>query len=390
MPLWRTREKASETALLGTVIAEATTRVSVEERLVDFSTFRITQANFPTASKEQASAAVAAITASIPAAERVIALDRVLAFLDSSAIRPKNVTGLKADPPVVFSSTRTAILVNHRRRADLEPDREQRSPLCGQHELGSVRACAVGVVLSQTREDLVEGDRGHGTVGGRRHAARQLQQAPCRRQLEGREGDPAGTESRRTGGTDRVRQHRASGVDPPAWRCPVRAGARHEAVVGAQHRLGRVPPRHDGTAVLPGRRTVVLRARFRRPVDVCVTDAARGFQANSARTRTVARAGLGARHGAGGGSRAAGAGAADRACEQEGAQASRRRLSRRAGVRAHRDHQRRPRHQHRQGHLQDWQPLLHVLSRRLVHGADAERPLGSHRFGSASRSTRSP
>ena len=105
-------EKASETALLGTVIAEATTRVSVEERLVDFSSFRITQANFRTASKEQVSAAVAAMTASIPAADRVIALDRVLAFLDSSTIRPRNVTGLKADPPVVFSSTRTAILVN--------------------------------------------------------------------------------------------------------------------------------------------------------------------------------------------------------------------------------------------------------------------------------------
>jgi hypothetical protein len=104
--------KGQTTALLGTVIAEADTRVSVEERLVDFSTFRITQSNFPNASKEQMSAAVEAITSSIPVHERVIALDRVMAFVDASSIIPKNVNGVKADPPAVFYSTRLAVLVN--------------------------------------------------------------------------------------------------------------------------------------------------------------------------------------------------------------------------------------------------------------------------------------
>jgi hypothetical protein len=102
----------SETALLGTVIADAETRVAVDERLVDFSAFRITQANFPGASKEQTGDVVAAIQASIPVQERIIALDRVLAYLDSSLIRPKNVAGVKADPPVVFYSSRAAVLVN--------------------------------------------------------------------------------------------------------------------------------------------------------------------------------------------------------------------------------------------------------------------------------------
>jgi hypothetical protein len=99
-------------AMLGTVIAEAETRVSIDERLVDFSKFRVTQSNFPGASKEETAAAVAAITMSIPAADRVIALDRVLASFDSSQIRPKNLTDLKADPPVVFYSTKPAALVN--------------------------------------------------------------------------------------------------------------------------------------------------------------------------------------------------------------------------------------------------------------------------------------
>jgi hypothetical protein len=99
-------------AMLGTVIAEAQSRVSVEDRLVDFSNFRITQSNFPGASRDESAAAVAAIISSIPVRERVLALDRVLASFDSSQIRPKNITDLKADPPVVFYSTRTAVLVN--------------------------------------------------------------------------------------------------------------------------------------------------------------------------------------------------------------------------------------------------------------------------------------
>ena len=42
----------------------------------------------------------------------MIALDRVLARLDKSQIIPKNVDGVKADPPVIFYSTSPAILVN--------------------------------------------------------------------------------------------------------------------------------------------------------------------------------------------------------------------------------------------------------------------------------------
>ena len=42
----------------------------------------------------------------------MIALDRVLARLDKSQIIPKNVAGVKADPPVIFYSTSPAVLVN--------------------------------------------------------------------------------------------------------------------------------------------------------------------------------------------------------------------------------------------------------------------------------------
>jgi hypothetical protein len=41
-----------------------------------------------------------------------LALDRVLANLDKSQIIPKNVEGVKADPPPIFFSQTPAILVN--------------------------------------------------------------------------------------------------------------------------------------------------------------------------------------------------------------------------------------------------------------------------------------
>jgi hypothetical protein len=104
--------KGTDRALIGTIVVEADTRVSVEERLVDFSDFRILQSNFPVDSREQGRDVVSGIKASIPLTERVIALDRVLASYDASLIRPKNVDGVKADPPLVFFSTRPAIIVN--------------------------------------------------------------------------------------------------------------------------------------------------------------------------------------------------------------------------------------------------------------------------------------
>src|SRR6185436_8253095 len=52
------------------------------------------------------------LQASIPAGERVLSLDRVLTALDASAIRPRNVTGVKSDPPKIYGSKRPAVLVN--------------------------------------------------------------------------------------------------------------------------------------------------------------------------------------------------------------------------------------------------------------------------------------
>jgi hypothetical protein len=97
---------------LGTLKIETDTKVAMAERLVNFSDFKITQANFPTLSKDQVKAAVDEIKDAIPREERVIGLDRVLAMVDASEIAPKNVQGVKADPPQIFYSQTPAVLIN--------------------------------------------------------------------------------------------------------------------------------------------------------------------------------------------------------------------------------------------------------------------------------------
>ena len=69
---------------LGTFQIEADTNVSVAERLVDFSKYRINEANFPTLPKEQLRIVIADVAASVPAQERVLALDRVFVVIDKS------------------------------------------------------------------------------------------------------------------------------------------------------------------------------------------------------------------------------------------------------------------------------------------------------------------
>ncbi len=104
--------KGATKPALGTLQIEADTAVSVAERLVDFSKYRVVEASFSTLPKEQLRTVIAEVTTSVPPQERVIALDRVLAAIDKSQIIPKNVEGVKADPPPIFSSQTPAILVN--------------------------------------------------------------------------------------------------------------------------------------------------------------------------------------------------------------------------------------------------------------------------------------
>ncbi|MFO7692990.1 MAG: hypothetical protein R6V57_07905 [Vicinamibacterales bacterium] len=97
---------------LGSVKIEANTKVALDERLVSFSDWALTESNFPTLSKDQTRDVVGEIVKAVPDDARVMALDRVLASVDKSQILPKNVEGVKADPPAIFFSQTPAVLVN--------------------------------------------------------------------------------------------------------------------------------------------------------------------------------------------------------------------------------------------------------------------------------------
>ena len=97
---------------LGTVKVESDTSVALDERPVSFSEFKIAEPSFPTLPRDQLRTVVDEIIASVPLDQRVIALDRVLANVDTSQIIPKNVDGVKADPPPIFFSQTPAVLVN--------------------------------------------------------------------------------------------------------------------------------------------------------------------------------------------------------------------------------------------------------------------------------------
>jgi hypothetical protein len=106
------RSKAAEKPAAGTIRLEADSAVAVADRLVSFQRMAIVEANFPTLPKERVREITAEIDKAIPKEERVIALDRVLANIDKSQIVPRNVEGIKADPPPIFFSKTPAVIVN--------------------------------------------------------------------------------------------------------------------------------------------------------------------------------------------------------------------------------------------------------------------------------------
>ncbi|MFL6280471.1 MAG: hypothetical protein ACJ731_10200, partial [Vicinamibacterales bacterium] len=106
------RGKSAEKPSLGTIRLETDTQVAVPERLVSLKPMKIAEANFKTLSKEEVGEISAEIDKAIPDEDRVIGLDRVLANLDKSQIVPKNVEGIKSDPPTIFFSKTPAVIIN--------------------------------------------------------------------------------------------------------------------------------------------------------------------------------------------------------------------------------------------------------------------------------------
>jgi hypothetical protein len=106
------RSYVEQKPLFGTIKIEADTKVSTAERLVRFDNMKLTEINIPSLPKENTRDIASEIEKAIPDAERIIALDRVLANVDKSSLLPKNVDGIKSDPPPIFFSKTPALMVN--------------------------------------------------------------------------------------------------------------------------------------------------------------------------------------------------------------------------------------------------------------------------------------
>ncbi|MDH4065527.1 MAG: hypothetical protein OEW19_14100, partial [Acidobacteriota bacterium] len=95
---------------LGTIKIEGPTEVALDERVVGLD-LRITEYNFKSLSPEQVKTLVADVQA-LPRRERVLDLDRLLAYVEDSPLQQKSIEGIKADPPRVFWAQAPAALVN--------------------------------------------------------------------------------------------------------------------------------------------------------------------------------------------------------------------------------------------------------------------------------------
>ena len=106
------RSTAEQKPIFGTITIEAESKVSTAERMVHFDKMKLSEINIASLPKESTRDIAAEIEKAIPDDERVMALDRVLANVDKSQLTPKNVEGIKADPPPIFYSKTPAVMVN--------------------------------------------------------------------------------------------------------------------------------------------------------------------------------------------------------------------------------------------------------------------------------------
>ena len=222
--------------------------MALGERLVSFTPLKVAEAKFPTLDRDTTREVVTQITAGIPDYERVIALDRVLAYVDTSQIIPKNVEGVKADPPTIFFSTGPAVLVNFDGDPIWSPIKDNDLKFAVNTNWDLFEHAPTKTLLPAPRPVVAEGHGREGAVDAGRPAAGQLLEAAGRRQLEGREGRAARQEARRQGRADGLRQHDAGRDAPPARATELPAGERHDDLLWVQNtesdvfRLGRTGP----------------------------------------------------------------------------------------------------------------------------------------------------
>ena len=177
---------------IGTIKIEANTKVSVPERLVSFEGMKIVESNFQTLSRDQLRQLTADMEIAIPTHDRVIALDRVLASVDKSAIVPKNIEGVKAEPPVIYFSKRPAVMVNLDGEAIWSPIRDNDLKFAVNTNWDLFQHAPTATLYLRHDTSWLQATDVKGPWTASRQAPAELQQVARRRELEGRQGERAG------------------------------------------------------------------------------------------------------------------------------------------------------------------------------------------------------
>ena len=304
-------DTGAEKPALGSVKIEAETKVSVEERLVNFRDFKITESNFPTLTKDRIRDIVTEIDRTIPQDDRIIGLDRVLASVDRSQIMPKNVEGVKADPPTIYSSQGPALLVNIDGEPIWSPIKDNDLKFAVNTNWDLFQHGPTSTLYLRNDKTWLKAADVKGPWGPAGSLPESFKKLPADENWKDVKASLPGAKVDAKS-MPKVFVSSVPGRDDPAHRrTRLQAGPGHEPALGQQHRERRVPGRRDGPRLLPRGRTLVLVARLRGPLDLRHHQPARRLPEDHARAPALARAGVGAGNAAGGGGGAAGAGAPD-------------------------------------------------------------------------------
>ena len=143
----------------------------------------------------------------------MIALDRVLANLDKSQIVPKNVEGIKADPPPIFFSKTPAVIVNLDGEPIWSPIKENDLKYAVNTNWDLFQYVPTNTLYLRNDGSWLKATdvKGPWTPAGT--SARQLQEAARRGQLEGRHRESAWKAARCVSGAEGLRDVAAGRVD---------------------------------------------------------------------------------------------------------------------------------------------------------------------------------
>ena len=264
--------------------------MALDDRLVSFSDMALTETNLPTLQKEQVRDVVAQISKAMPEEDRVIALDRVLAYVDKSQITPKNVEGLNTDPPPIFFSQTPAVLVNIDGDPIWSPIKENdlKFAVNTNWDLYFHEPSKTYYLLNDGSWLKTSDLKGSWAPAGK--LPESFKKLPADDNFKDATAAVPGKKLSAKQGAEGVREPRARRADPHPGRPEVPPGGRHDRpAVGVQHRGRRLPDGQGRPGLLPGGRPVVLGAGLRRAVDVRHAEPARRTSRRS-RSSTRGRA----------------------------------------------------------------------------------------------------